>query len=328
MGLRRREFVAALGGAAAAWPLAARAQRAGLPVIGYIGSSAENSTRSLTAFRKGLGEIGYVEGQNVAMEYRWVEGHNERNPEIVADLIRRQVAVIMAAVGTAAAATAKAATRTIPIVFRIGGDPVDAGLVGTLNKPSENLTGVTTLATELLPKRLQLLHELLPTAASLGYLAARTNANFRTQINDIEAAAHMLALNLVIYNVTIPSDIDTAFADMAERGIRGLVAGSDPLNFVQHRRLIALAAQNAIATIYSDRFFFEAGGLVSYGTDIADGHRLAGIYTGRILKGEKPTDLPVQRSTKTEMTINLKVAKTLGLQVPTSILLRADEVIE
>jgi putative ABC transport system substrate-binding protein len=325
--MRRREFIAGLG-SAVAWPVVARAQQRVLPVIGFIGAGTrESAIGSQAAFLQGLGENGYADGRNVTIEYRWYEGQYDRVQAMVSDLVGRRVAVI-AVSGTAAALAAKAATRTIPIVFRIGGNPVGAGLLVSLNKPNENLTGVTTLATELLPKRLQLLRELLPTAASLGYLATPTNANFPMQIKEIEAAAHLLGVNLVTYHVISPRDIDAAFADMAERGIGGLVAGSDPLNYQEHRRLIALSAHHAIPAIYSARFFVEPGGLMSYGIDANDGFRIAGVYTGRILSGEKPADLPVQESTKVELALNLKVAKALGITFPTSLLVRADEVIE
>ena len=322
--MKRRQFIAVLGGAAA-WPLAARAQQPAVPVIGYLGGN-NNPTREV-AFRKGLSETGYVEGQNVAIEYRWAEGQNARVPAFVSDFVGRRVGVIAAVASTAAALAAKAATRTIPIVFRIGGDPVADGLVASLNRPGGNVTGVTTLGNDLAQKRLELLRELSPAGAVI-LLANPTNANAAIETKAIETAAHLLGVRLLILYATSPSDIEAAFASIARQDIAGLLTTADPFFFLQRGQLVALAARQAVPAIYSDRIFCEAGGVMSYGTDISDGFRQVGVYTGRILKGEKPADLPVQQSTKVELVINFKTAKALGLTIPETLLATADEVIQ
>ena len=308
--MRRRDFIVGLGGAAA-WPLAARAQQPAIPVIGYIVgiSSPSRLADLIAAFHKGLSETGYVEGQNVAFEYRRVGGQNDRLPALAAELVQSRVAVIAAPGGTAAALAAKAATRTIPIVFRIGGDPVAIGLVASLNRPGGNVTGVTTLGTELAPKRLELLRELLPAPGMVALLVNPTNANAAVETKAVQAAADSLGVRLVILNASSPNDIETVFASMARQGIGGFLTTAESLFFQQHERLVALVARQSIPAIYSDRVFVEAGGLMSYGTNIFDGHRLAGLYAGRILRGEKPADLPVQQVTKIELIINLKTAK-------------------
>jgi putative tryptophan/tyrosine transport system substrate-binding protein len=328
--LRRRDFVTLLGGAAAAWPLTAHAQQLAVPVIGFIEGDFGPRSKPLilAAFRKGLGETGYVEGQNVAIESRSAEGQNDRLPALAAELVRRRVAVIVTLGSTAAALAANAATQTIPIVFRIGGDPVARGLVASLNRPGGNVTGTTTLGVELGPKRLELLRELLPAAAAVALLVNPTNANAAAETREIQAAADRLGVRLLILNTSSPSDIETAFARITQQGIDGVLTTAEPLFFQQSERLIALAARHAVPAIYSSRRFFEAGGLISYGNVGLDEFRQAGVYTGRILKGEKPADLPVQQSTKVELMINLKTAKALGLTVPPSLLARADEVIE
>jgi len=322
--MRRREFIVGLGGAA--WPLTARAQQRALPVIGYIGGLREAAGNE--AFLKGLAEAGYVEGRNVAFEYRWVETRNERLPGIVSDLVNRRVAVIAVTDSTAAALSAKAATQTIPIVFRIGGDPVASGLVPSLARPGGNLTGVTTLGVEQGPKRLQILLEILPADAAIALLTNPTNANAVRERDEIQAAARLLGVRLVIFNATMTDDIKAAFAGFVAQRIGGFMTAAEPLFFANSDLIITLAARHAIPAIYSGRIFFDAGGLMIYASDIADGLRWTGVYTGRVLSGEKPADLPVQQSTKVELALNLKVAKALGITVPTSLLVRADEVIE
>jgi putative tryptophan/tyrosine transport system substrate-binding protein len=321
--MKRREFIAGLG--AAAWPLAARAQQRALPVIGYIGGGLDQGRG---AFLKGLAEAGYVEGRDVAIEYRWVEARNERLPGFVSDLVGRRVAVIAVVISTAAALAAKAATQTIPIVFRIGGDPVASGLVPSLARPGGNVTGVTTLGVEQGPKRLQLLLEILPADAAVALLSNPTNANAVRERDEIQAAARLLGVRLVIFNATTTDDIKAAFAGFVAQRIGGFMTAAEPLFFQNRELIVALAARYAIPAIYSDRTFFDAGGLMSYGTDMPDGYRRAGVYTGRILKGEKPADLPVEESTKAELALNFKVAKALGLTIPLPLLARADEVIE
>jgi ABC-type uncharacterized transport system substrate-binding protein len=323
--VRRRDFIVGLGGAVS-WPLAARAQRSASPVIGYIGS--RESAPSNLAFRKGLSESGYVEGRNVAIEYRWVEGRSERRTAFVADLIQRQVDVIATTESTAVALAAKAATRTIPIVFRIGGDPIAAGLVPSLNRPGGNVTGTTTLGNQLGPKQLEMLRELLPAGAAVALLINSTNANTAREIEELQAAARPLNVRLLIFNVSSPKDLDAAFASFGERGIGGLVLAAEPLFFQELDHLVELAARQAIPAVYSDRQFTQTGGLMSYGTDFPEMYRQAGVYTGRILKGEKPADLPVQQSTKVELVINMKTAKSIGITFPLPLLGRADAVIE
>jgi putative ABC transport system substrate-binding protein len=323
----RREFITLLGGAAA-WPLAARAQQPGkLPTIGFLGNDAATWTDWTAAFRQGLNEAGYVEGQNATIEYRWAEGHYDRLPALAADLVGRKVTVI-AATSTPAALAAKAATATVPIVFTTGGDPIKLGLVASLNRPGGNITGVSSLISELGTKRLGLLRELVPSAT---VIATLVNPNFPDadgQLRDAEAGARALGLQLIVLRAGTEREIDAAFATMAQRGGGVLDVSVDPF-FVERRdHIVALAASYAIPAMYPLRDFAVAGGLMSYGTDFADSYRQAGIYTGRIVKGEKPADLPVQRSTKFEFVINLKTAKALGLSVPNSMQLLADEVIE
>jgi len=326
--LKRREFITLLGGAAAAWPLAARAQQPGkLPTIGFLGNDAATWTDWTAAFRQGLKEAGYVEGQNATIEYRWAEGHYDRLPALAADLVGRKVTVI-AATSTPAALAAKAATATVPIVFTTGGDPIKLGLVASLNRPGGNITGVSSLISELGTKRLGLLRELVPSAT---VIATLVNPNFPDadgQLRDAEAGARALGLQLIVLRAGTEREIDAAFATMAQRGGGVLDVSVDPF-FVERRdHIVALAASYAIPAMYPLRDFAVAGGLMSYGTDFADSYRQAGIYTGRIVKGEKPADLPVQRSTKFEFVINLKTAKALGLSVPNSMQLLADKVIE
>jgi putative ABC transport system substrate-binding protein len=326
--MRRREFITLLGSAAAAWPLVATAQPPVMPVIGYLsGQSPAEYEYRLAAFRQGLNETGYVEHRNVGIEYRWAQGQYDRLPAFAADLVRRQVSVIVATGGTPSALAAKAATATIPIVFNTGGDPVKLGLVSSFNRPGGNVTGVSSLSNELAQKRLELLHELVPTATVIGVLVNPTTPTSQSEASDVQTAARTLRVRLLIVNASAQSEFDAAFATLVcEAG--GLVVGSDPLFGHNTDQLIALAERHAVPTIYSYREDTAAGGLMSYGTDHLDSYRQAGVYIGRILKGDKPADLPVQQITKIELVINMKTAKALGLTFPLALLGRADAVIE
>ena len=327
--MKRRTFIAGLG-SAAAWPLAARAQQSVVPVIGYLNSTTEAATqRFIAAFRQGLSELGYVEHQNVAIEYRWMEGRYDQLTMLTSDLVHRQVAVLVATGGTGVARAAKSATSTIPIVFVAGGDPVEVGLVASLNRPGGNVTGAAILTTLLTAKRLELLHELVPGATSIGFLNNPTNTTVtKAEMMEGETAARNLGVQLVTLNASTSSEIEEVFEDLPSGQIGALLTSGDPLWTFQRSQLAALTARYAVPAIYAAREISEAGGLISYGASISDAYRLAGNYVGRILKGEEPANLPVQQSTRIEMVLNLKTAKALGLTVPQSILLRADEVIE
>ena len=326
--IRRREFIAGLG-SAAAWPLAARAQQPVMPVIGFLsGGSAVPFADRMRAFRRGLGEIGYVEGQNVTTEYRWADGQYDRLPGLAAELVGRKVAVIVVAGTTAAALAAKAATQTIPIVFNIGSDPVEVGLVTSLSRPGGNITGVSQVFFTMAGKRLELLHELVPASAAVALLVNPTNPYSESEIREVQTRASALGLQLHVLNAANDSDLETAFVSLAERRAGALLVGADPFFTIFRDKLVALAAGHRVPTIYGYRDFMAVGGLVSYGTDLAVAYHQIGAYADRILKGEKPADLPVQQPSKFDLVINLKTAKALRLEVPTSILLRADEVIE
>jgi putative tryptophan/tyrosine transport system substrate-binding protein len=324
----RRKFLATLGGAAVAWPLVARAQQA-TPVIGFLNAASLDGYRlQLAAFHRGLQGSGYVEGGNVAIEYRWADNQTDRLPALAADLVHRQVTVI-AATSTPAAVAAKAATTTIPIVFEMGGDPIRLGLVANLNRPGGNVTGVTNLNAEVAPKRVELLHELVPTASVIALLVDPTDPGLAEPVSRAsQAAAHTLGLHLHVLNASTERDFDAVFANLIQLRAGGLVIGPDAFFAARSEQLAALAVRHAVPAVFENREFVAAGGLVGYTGSIADAYRLAGVYVARILKGEKPGELPVQRSTKVEMFLNLKTAAALGITVPLPLLGRADEVIE
>jgi len=324
----RRNFLATLGGAAAAWPLAARAQQPVVPVVGFLNTKVPGADpHLLAAFRRGLKETGFIEGQNVAIEYRWAYNQYDRLPALAADLVGRQVTVI-AAIGSPSAPAAKATTTTIPIVFIIGFDPVEVGLVTSLNQPGGNLTGVTVLGVELGSKRLELLHEMIPAANIVAALVHPNTPAAETQSTDLQTAARSLGLKVHVLHASTERDLDTVFATLVQLRAGGLVVGNDPFFTTRSEQLAALALRHAVPAIFQYREFAVAGGLMSYGGNLTDSYRLTGVYTGRVLKGEKPADLPVMQSTKVELIINLKTAKTLGITVPLPLSGRADELIE
>jgi len=326
--IARRKVIAALGGAAFAWPLAARAQQQAMPVIGFLhAGSPEAYAPMMTAFRQGLKEAGYVEDYNVAIEYRWAEGHYDRLPALAADLVRRQVAEIVAG-GTPPALAAKAASSTIPIVINVGIDPVQIGLVASLNRPGGNVTGLAVLTVELAAKQLEVLHELLRTSAAVALLVNPNTPLTEPETKGVREAARSLGLQLHVLDASTEGEIDAAFGKLIELRAGALVVSVDPFLTSQRAQIVALAARHAVPAIYGVREFATAGGLMSYGTDLADVYRQVGIYAGKILKGAKPADLPVQRVVRVEFVINLKTAKTLGLTFPITLLGRADEVVE
>jgi putative ABC transport system substrate-binding protein len=327
--MNRREFIGLLGAAAIIWPLTAQAQQAAMPVVGYLSARAGNDDPQLvTAFRRGLSETGYVEGRNAAVEYRWAEGHNDRLPALAADLVRRQVNVL-AALAASATAAAKTATTTIPIVFQVAVDPVEAGLVTSLAGPRGNLTGVTTLSVEVGPKRLALLHEVVPEAKRMALLVNPTSPLVAEPLaRDLQVAAHSLGVELEVARASTEAEIEAAVAMLAQARVGALLIGPDAFFASHSEQVAAVTMRHRIPAIYQNREFVAAGGLMSYGGDLKDAYRLVGVYAGRILKGEKLVDLPVQQSTKLALIINLKTAKTLGIDVPLTLQASADEVIE
>jgi ABC-type uncharacterized transport system substrate-binding protein len=327
--MKRREFISLIGSVAATWPLAARAQKTTTPLIGWLASGTSKGYAPFAAaFRQGLSETGYVEGQNVAIEYRWAEGQNDQLPALAADLVRRQVAIIAAA-GTPSAFAAKAATATIPVVFSTALNPVEVGLVASLHHPGGNVTGVSNFVAVLVAKQFELLHELIPNSGVFGVLLNPTDPYISPYITrDVQAAGRTLKREIHILNASTEDQIDAAFSTFAQLRARAVIIGADAFFISRRDQLIALAARHAIPTVYFLREFVAAGGLMSYGSNLADSYRLVGVYVGRILKGEKPADMPVQQPTKIELFINLKTAKALGLSVPPAMQARADEMIE
>jgi putative tryptophan/tyrosine transport system substrate-binding protein len=324
----RREFGAALG-SAAAWSVAARGQQPAMPVVGYLsGDTQDRDARSRRAFLQGLGETGYIEGKNVAVEYRWAGGQYDQLPALAADLVHRRVDVIATIGGTPPTLAAKAATSTIPIAFGVGPDPVELGLVASLNRPGGNMTGVTVISVDVTPKRVELLHELGPQSPVIALLVNPTNRITEAEARLAYDATHSLGLELHILSANNVSGIDAAFKTLGELRVRGLVVSPDLFLAARSEQIIALAAQRKLPAIYAWRGYAIAGGLISYGSNILDAYRLVGVYSGNILKGAKPAELPVQRPTKMELVVNLKTAKALGLEIPPNLLARADEVIE
>jgi putative ABC transport system substrate-binding protein len=329
--MQRRSFLTLLGGAAAAWPLTASAQQPALPVVGYLSSGArsgKSNAQGLTVFRNALRETGFVEGRNVTVEQRWADGYYDRLPGLAADLVSRKVAAIAAIGAQPTVLAAKAATATVPIVFGIGGDPVQLGLVASLNRPGGNLTGATNLNTEVLPKRLQLMHEVVPAAAKIALLVNPTNSAAEGQLKDAQAAAHSLGRELQVLNASTEREIEAAFVSLAPLRVAGLVVAGDGLFVRLSEQIAAHALRHALPAIFQFSDFTAAGGLMTYGADPMTQYRVAGTYIGRILKGEKPADLPVQQATRIELIVNMRTAKALGLDIPLALLVRADEVIE
>jgi putative tryptophan/tyrosine transport system substrate-binding protein len=327
--VKRREFITLLGGAAASWPIAARAQQSTMPIIGYLSArSSDDTTHLVEAFRRGLKETGFIDGQNVAVEYRWALGEYGRLPAIAAEFARRPVAVIVATGGEPAALAAKTATSTVPIVFSIGGDPIKQGLAASFNRPGGNSTGITLLTNQLAPKRLGLLRQLVPQATTIGFLLNPSYGPSEDQVKDAEEAARAMGQQIQILRADTDDEIDGAFETVTRRSIPALAVAAAPFFDTRRAKLVALAARHAVPTMYHFREFAEAGGLVSYGIDPADVYRQVGIYTGRVLKGDKPAELPVMQATKFEFVINLKTARKLGLDVPLGLSAGADEAIE
>jgi putative tryptophan/tyrosine transport system substrate-binding protein len=327
--LRRREFIKVIAASAAGWPLPAWAQQPKMPLVGFMHIlSPENVPKFVPAFRQGLKEQGFIEGENLAVEYRWAHGHYDQLPNLAADLVRRQVAVLAATGGSPSPQVAKAATQTIPIVFTTNGDPVKEGLVASLNRPGGNATGVTLFGPAAVTKRFQLMHELVPKAATVAYLMNPTNPNADFELSAAQDAAHSLAIDLLVLRANSENELTTAFASMEQQHVGALIGASDTFLFYRRDQIASLAAHYRIPAIYYLREFAQAGGLMTYGNDLTDLYRLVGNYVGRILKGEKPADLPILQATKFEFVINFKTAKALGLSVPNSMQLLADEVIE
>jgi putative ABC transport system substrate-binding protein len=327
--MRRRDLLAMLGGAVAAWPLAARAQQQAMPVIGYLSSLSRNERPNLSdAFRRGLNEVGYVEGRNVAIEYRFADNQYNRLPALAADLVDRKVDVIVATGGSNSILAAKASTAAIPIVFTFGGDPVQAGYVSSFNRPGGNITGVSFFHIDLSAKALELLHGLVPPAAVIALMLNPRNRESERVLYGAQEAAHKLGRQLLVLNASTASEIDTVFATVRERRTGGLLIGGDPFITTRRQQIVVLAARDAIPVVYANRDFVVVGGLMSYGNDVSDAYRRAALSVGRILKGEKPAELPVDQATKFELLINLKTAKAIGLNIPPALLARADEVIE
>jgi putative tryptophan/tyrosine transport system substrate-binding protein len=326
--MRRREILGLLGGVAA-WPFAAHAQQQPMPIVGFLSArSPGEAATDLAAFRHGLGQAGYYEGKNLTIEYRWAEGHYDRLPTMAADLVARQVAVIAAVGGEPSGLAAKTATSTIPLVCTLGGDAIKAGLVTQLNRPGGNITGVTIVGVEIAPKRLELAHQLVPNASTLAILINSKFPMGLAEAHDMQAAARSLGLQITVLDASDESEIETAFAVHGQQKIDGLIINTDPFLLGQRQQIVQLAARNNIPTVYFLREFVDAGGLMSYGPSVSNSYRQAGIYVGRILKGEKAGELPVVQPTKFDLVINLRTARTLGLEIPTNLLVRADEVIE
>ena len=327
--MRRREFISILGGAAAMLPLAARAQQPGMPVIGYLHISSPGPfARFLMAFKTGLKEGGYVEGENVAIEYRWAEGHGDRLPVLAADLVRRGVALIATGGGEQPVFAAKAATKTIPVVFVVGGDPIKLGIVPSLARPTGNVTGITMLTLSLENKRFGLLREMIPKAQTIAAMIDASRAVAQHQMEEMRSAATQAGVKLVMVHASKEADFDQAFSQIAAQGAGALLIGASPFFLSRRQQIVTLAAHHRMPTMYEWREIAEAGGLMSYGTDLADAYRQAGVYVAKVLKGAKPADLPVMQATKFEFVINLVTAKALGLEISPTVLARADAVIE